>query len=127
MINRRLAALGTFLVLGTLTSCGPAPEVAADCLAVPSTAKISIVKVTELKADGTYGHTYQIDVPAHIAALLAAVRAHPSGECKTFSSGNNRLQEWSVAFEAYDSVPLILWIGRIGAAASIRKPTRGAF
>ncbi|MEO8504924.1 MAG: hypothetical protein ABI609_13585 [Acidobacteriota bacterium] len=99
------------MALGSLASCGQAKEVAADCLTIPATEKISIVKVSELTADGNLGHAYQIDVPAHVAALLAAVRAHQGSECKTVSAGNRRPQELSVAFEAYDSVPLILWIG----------------
>ncbi|HEV7508575.1 MAG TPA: hypothetical protein VGS07_27080 [Thermoanaerobaculia bacterium] len=92
-----------------LAACGPEPEVPANGLRVPELAKIEMVKVSELNADGTSKKSYQIDVRSHIAALIEAVRAHQGGAWKTVQK--HRPQELSVAFDGYDSVPLILWIG----------------
>jgi hypothetical protein len=104
----RLGRSAAFLSLG-LAACFPEPEVPADALKIPDAATVEMVKVTELNPDGTYKLQYQIDVRAHVEALVAAVRAHKGGAWKTLH--RKWPQELSVAFDSYDAVPLILWIG----------------
>jgi hypothetical protein len=107
----RTATLATCLAGAALSACNrPAPEVPAACLTIPEAATIEMVKVTRITADGSDGAGWQIDTQPRIDALVAALRARSGGSCKT--SVEKRVQEWSVALQSRDGVPLILWIGR---------------
>jgi len=107
----RTATLAACLAGAALSACSrPAPEVAAACLTIPEAATIEMVKVTRITADGSDGAGWQIDTRPRVDALVAALQERSGGSCMT--SVEKREQEWSVALQSRDGVPLILWIGR---------------
>lgn len=114
-IRPRSAAL---LLIAGLAACSrPAPA-----LTIPEASSVRRIEVIRWDAQGERRSTTTSTDSRLIEQLLAYLRAHGSGYRS--HAGEWPAPEVTISFEARDSVPLVLWIGRdwLGGVDEERDP-----